>query len=335
MTTDLPKHAIQLLLSDAERDVVLPHAVATASATELYAAFFRACKSEIAAEICHRLTAHRDDITAAGHDAEHQDHAPSETALHPASRHIQDVSSDAARTLAHALKAEVAEATVAVEEADRVRSQIAHGHHEAQDLDQSLLEVLIAFQHQLGAARTRVHALHSQNRQILHELALEEELRKRAADTHAAVALKAIDLHFKDDFVDLIADLSEGIPHPVPGYDGRDQPVTASLPDGRPVVFFPRHLPVVGHDDYRPPPLPALGLPEVHHMSDVARRHFPRAAIVVVTNGRFSPTAQHYAQTHDIQFIGREGLERWATWCSPLHAVLGSCETHTNAETIQ
>ncbi|MFI6471269.1 restriction endonuclease [Streptomyces sp. NPDC050516] len=120
----------------------------------------------------------------------------------------------------------------------------------------------------------------------------------------------------------------------MPGYDGRDQPVTASLPDGRPVVFVPKHLPVVGHTDYRPPPLPALGLPEVRHLSDLARRHFPGAAIVVVTNGRFSPTAQRYAQAHDIQFIGREGLERWATWCSPLHAVLGSSETHTDADTI-
>ncbi|MFE3185737.1 hypothetical protein ACFXKR_33395 [Streptomyces violascens] len=335
MTTDLPKHAIQLLLSDAERDAVLPRAVATASATELHAAFFRACKWDMAAEIFHRLTAHLDNIAIARRDAEHQDHAPSGSALHPASRHIQDVSSDAARTLAHALKGEVAEATVAVEEAGRVRSQIARGHHEAQDPDPSLLEVLITFQHQRGAARTRVNALHSQNRQILHELALDEELRERAADTHAAVELEAIDLHLQDDFFDLIADLSEGVPHPVPGYDGQDQPVTASLSDGRPVVFFPKHLPVVGHADYRPPPLPALGLPEVHHLSDLARRHFPRAAIVVVTNGRFSAPAQRYAQTHGIQFIGREGLERWATWCSPLHAVLGSCETHADAETVQ
>ncbi|MFI1105905.1 hypothetical protein [Streptomyces melanogenes] len=335
MTTDLPKHAIQLLLSDAERDAVLPRAAAAAGATELQAAFFHASRWDMASEIFHRLAAHLDDIAIARDDAEQQDHAPSGSALHPASRHIQEVSSDAARTLAHALKFEVAEAAVTVEEADRVRSQIARGHHEARDPDPSLLEVLITFQHQLGAARTRVNALHSQNRQILHELALDKQLRKQAADTHKAVELEAIDLHLQDDFFDLIADLSEGIPHPVPGYDCRDQPVTASLPDGRPVVFLPKHLPVTGHADYRPPPLPALGLPEVHQLSDLARRHFPRAAIVVVTNGHFSPTAQRYAQTHDIQFIGREGLERWATWCSPLHAVLGSCETHTNAETAQ
>ncbi|MEV5950612.1 hypothetical protein [Streptomyces sp. NPDC051993] len=289
----------------------------------------------MAAEIFHRLTAHLNGITIARDDAERQDHAPSCSALHPASRHIQEVSSDAALTLAHALKEEVAEATVAVEEASRIRSQIVHGHRGTRDPDPSLLELLVTFQHQLGAARTRVNALHSQNRQILHELALEEQLRQRAPDTQASVALKDIDLYSPGNFVDLIVDLSEGAPHSVPGYGGRGQPITASLPDGRPVVFVPKHLPVNGHTRYRPPPLPALGLPEVHHLSDLARRHFPGAAIVVVTNGRFSPTAQRYAQSHDIQFIGREGLERWATWCAPLHAVLGSCETHTNTETVQ
>ncbi|GAA0629215.1 hypothetical protein [Streptomyces crystallinus] len=335
MTTDLPKHAIQLLLSDTERDAVLSRAVAAAGAAELHAAFFHASRWDMASEIFHRLTAHLDDITIARDDAEQRDHAPSGSAFHPASRHIQEVSRDAARTLAHALKGEVAEATVAVEEAGRVRSQIARGHHAAQEPEPSLLEVLISFQHQLGAARTRVNALQSQNRQILHELALDEQLRKRAANRHEGVALEAIDLQLREDFFDLIADLSEGAPHPVPGYDGRDQPVTASLPDGRPVVFFPRHLPVTGHADFRPPPLPALGLPEVHHLSGLARRHFPRAAVVVVANGRFSATAQRYAESHDMQFIGREGLERWATWCSPLQTVLGSCEAHTNTETVQ
>ncbi|MFE0177163.1 restriction endonuclease [Streptomyces sp. NPDC059002] len=343
MTTDLPKHAVQALLSDDERGTVLADAVAAASETELHSAFFHACAWDIAADIFHRLTAHLDDISIEKHDAEQRGRAQSGSALHPASRHIREGSAGAARTLAYALQGEVAEATVAVEEASRVRSRIARGHEDTLAPPLSLLgihppsplEALIAFHHQLGAARMRVNTLRAEDRRILHELAVEEELRRRAADARDGVALKAIDLYLKDDFWELIADLSEGVPHPVPGYDGRDQPVTASLSDGRPVVFFPQYLPVAGHADYRPPPLPALGLPEVHHLSGLAHHHFPETAVVVVTNGRFSPTAQRYAQSHDVQLLGREGLERWATWSSPLHTVLGSCEAHTDTEAVR
>ncbi|QIB42658.1 hypothetical protein [Streptomyces aureoverticillatus] len=280
MTTDLPKHAVQTLLSDDGRGAVLADAVAAASETERHSTFFQACAWDIASDTFQRLTVHLDDIAIERHDAEQRSLTRSGSVLLPASRHIHEVPVGAARTLAHALKEEVAEATVAVEEASRVRSRIACGHEDTLAPPTSLLgirppsplDVLMAFHHQLGAARLRLNALHTEERRALDELAVEEERRRRAADAHDGVTLEAIDLHIEDDFCDLIADLAEGVPHPVPGHDGRDQPVTASLPDGRPAVFFPQHLPVAGHADHRPPPLPALGLPEVRHLSDLAHR---------------------------------------------------------------
>ncbi|GGU18072.1 hypothetical protein [Streptomyces violascens] len=343
MTTDLPKQAIQALLSDAGRSAVLANAVPAASETDLHSAFLHACEWDIAADIFRRLTAHADDIAIEKDDAEQRGRAQSGSVLQPASWHINEVSAQAARTLVRALEEEIAEAAVAVAEASQVRARIARSHEAPPTVPTSLpdarppspLETLIAFHHQLRAARLRVHALRTANNRTLQELALEEDLRERAAGGRDGLALELIDLYLTDDFFDLIADLSEGVPHPVPGYDGRDRPVTASLPDGQPVVFFPKHLPVVGHANYTPPPLPALGLPEVEPLSALARRHFPGAAVVVVTNGRFSATAQRYAQTSDVQLLGREGLERWATWSSPLDTVLGSCEVHTNAELVR
>ncbi|MGW7074606.1 hypothetical protein [Streptomyces sp. NPDC054866] len=335
-------HDVQALLSDEGRATVLTRAVAAASESELHAAFLHACEWDIATGICDRLAAHCDDVTAVKHDAEQRVRTHSGSVLHPATRHIDEVAVDAARTLAHALQGEAAEAIAAVKEAAGVRSLIDRCGRESKfapavplpDVHRpSPLETLGAFQHQLHASNSRVDDLRAEDRRILHELALEEELRRQAADASEGFALKDIDLNFGDDFYDVVADLADGDPHPVSGYDGRDQPVTATLSDGRPAVLFTKHLPVVGHATYTTPPLPAIELPDVHQLSELGRHHFPGAAIIVVTNARFTRPAHRYARTNDVQLLGREGLERWATWSAPLYSVLGSCEAHADTET--
>ncbi|MFI7337213.1 hypothetical protein ACIBUY_04645 [Streptomyces sp. NPDC050085] len=342
MTTGLPTHSLRDLLSEDSRGAALARAAAAAGENERYAAFFHACTWDIAAEIFDRMTAHRDDIATAQDDAEQHGGSRPSSPLHPASRHIDTVSAAAAQALVQALNEELAEATSAVDEATRVRSRIA-GHGDqgvppppASGLGihrLSPLEAFGAFHHQLDAARRRVHALRSENIRVLQELVLEEDLRRQAAADRNAITLKDIDLYCKDDFHDVIADLADGTPHPAPSYSGQQLPVTAALPDGRPVVFLTKHLPVYGHGSFTPPPLPALGLPDVLEMADAARHQFPGASMVAVTNGRFSPTAQRYAQSSDVRLLGREGLERWATWSCPLPTVLGSCEAHTATET--
>jgi hypothetical protein len=306
-----------------------------------HAAFFHAWTWDIATDICGRLTSHRDDIATVKQEAEKRVRTQSGSLLQPASRHIDEIAVDAARTLVHALQGEAAEAIIALEEATRVRSRIAD-HETALDLTAPLLgaqrppplETLIAFHHQLGEARTRVIDLAAEDRRILHELALQMELRNQAAAVRDTVMLKDIDLFFKNDFFDVVAELVEGSTPPVPGCDARDQPVTATLSDGKPVVLFTKHLPVRAHDAYTALPLPAVELADVHRLCELGRRHFPGCVIVVVTNARFAHPAQRYALTHDVQLLGREGLERWATWSAPLQTVLGSCEAHTVTEKV-
>jgi hypothetical protein len=341
VTTELPTHAVQALLSEGSRASVLTRAVAAASEGMQHAAFFHAWTWDIATEICGQLTAHRDDIANVKHDAEQRVRTRSGSLLQPASRHIDEIAVDAARTLVHALQGEEAEAAIALEEATRVRSRIAD-HEDTLDLTaphlgaqrSSPLETLVAFHHQIGEARMRVSDIVAEDRRVLHELALETELRNQAAAVRETVALKDIDLSFENDFFDVVAELAEGSTPPVPGCDGRDQPVTATLSDGKPVVLFTKHLPVSGHDTCTAPSLPAVELTDVRHLCELGRRHFPGAVIVVVTNARFAHPAQRYALNHDGQLLGREGLERWATWSAPLQTVLGSCEAHTVTEKV-
>ncbi|MFE3826145.1 hypothetical protein [Streptomyces sp. NPDC059092] len=177
MTSKLPMHAVQALLSDDGRATVLARAVAAASESELHTAFLRACEWDIAAGIRDRLTAHRDDITAMKHDAEQRVRTHSGSVPHRAARHINKVAVDAARTLAHALQGEVAEAIAAVQEAARVRSLVARCGQETTltpsaslpDVHRpSPLETLSALHHQLRAASSRVNALRAEYRRILH-----------------------------------------------------------------------------------------------------------------------------------------------------------------------
>lgn len=296
---------------------LLDQALASAGPDDLLAAFTQAAEAELTTRIGRQLHAHREvterELREARRRADHR------ASAYDAS-HVHALCAEAAESLVTALTSEEEEARQAAEECDAV---LAEMHR---DLDAtrscSLSESVLPLSRHLGAARERLDDLLALDREVLHELALQEASR-RQANTADGITLSRLDRLLHDDLGEWIEELTDGSMEPMVQGGIRSTPVLTSLPDGKSLVIQPEQV-SVPHSFFNLFPVPTVGLPRVQQLSRTAGDRFPGALIAVASNGRFSRPARRHAREHRILLIDRDDLRRWMEWGTPLSEILGS-----------
>ncbi|MFE6153637.1 restriction endonuclease [Streptomyces sp. NPDC057889] len=231
----------------------------------------------------------------------------------------------AASALLVELEAEVREAAVAHDEcADvlfRLTSRLGQALGKQTAVSDAagtpLLETLVPLREQLADATARLEALMLQDREKLHDLAVQEDFRRRSAGSSSSVPLSDIDTTSPSRFVDLVERLlqRDGFETARPDSPGSATFVSATCPKGHVLLISAHHVdgPTQG---WRPDPPADVGAPTLHATrlaaGDRARD------LVVVTNGGFSRPARRYAAAHGMVRLSRKGLQRWAEWEEPL-----------------
>lgn len=305
--------------------VRLERAVASAGRDDLLAAFTQAAEAELATEIGRQLHAYREaverELGEAGRRARHRD-SPYGDASHVNVRCVE-----AAERLVAGLTPEAEEARQAADECDAVLAEMRRDRDTSRSW--SLLESLLPLSRYHGAARDRLHDVLTRDRDVLHELALQEAGRRRAKrkskEEQDGITLFRLDRLLHDDLGEWIEELTGGSMEPMVDRGTRSTPVLTSLPDGRSLAIQSEQIAV--RDSYfNVFPVPTVGLPRVQQLGRTARVRFPDALIAVASNGRFSLPARRYAREHRILLIDRDDLRRWMEWGTPLFEIIGSCE---------
>ncbi|WP_432095693.1 restriction endonuclease [Streptomyces sp. bgisy100] len=179
-----------------------------------------------------------------------------------------------------------------------------------------LLDTLVPLREQLADATARLEALLLQDREELHDLAVQESFRRTSAGSSSSLALSDIDSTSPSHFVDLVERLlqRDGFETARPDFPGSATFVSATCPEGHALLFSAHR--VDGPRGWRPEPPADVSAPTLHATrlaaGDRARN------LVVVTNGGFSDPARRYAAKHGMKKLRRNGLQRWAEWEEPL-----------------
>lgn len=183
-----------------------------------------------------------------------------------------------------------------------------------------LLDALAPLRQQLVAATERMRALVAQDREELHDLAVQEDHRRQSASGSSSVSLHDIDSMSASKFIDLVEKLlqRDGFQTARIDWAGAELLISATCPRGHSFLVSPHR--VRGPHGWKPEPAEDVSTPSLHAVRLVAEHREPDV-FVVVTNGGFSAPARRYAKEHDMCLLSRRGLRRWAEWEEPMECV--------------
>lgn len=235
---------------------------------------------------------------------------------------------DASSALLAELQSEIAEARQAHRECTQVAYQLSSRLGQplakrvpvADSAGVLLLDTLAPLRDQLTAATKRLAALVAQDRDELHDLALQENYRRQCAGSSSSVPMNGIDSMSPSEFISLVETLlqRDGFQTALPGGTGAEFLVSATCPRGHTFLFNGHH--VRGPHGWKPEPAVQISAPSLHSLHLLAEGR-TYDGFVVVTNGGFSEPARRYANEHDMCLLNRRGLRRWAEWEEPMECV--------------
>lgn len=186
-----------------------------------------------------------------------------------------------------------------------------------------LLDTLAPLREQLLEATARLKALMAQNREEMHDLAVQEGYRRQSASSSSSVPMDNIDSMSPSEFTDLVETLlqRDGFQVARPSGAGAELQISATCPRGHTLLFSTHR--VRGPQGWKPEPAAHVSTPSLHTARLVAERQEPDV-LAVVTNGNFSEPARRYANEYDMYLMERHSLQRWAEWEEPMEC----CEDH-------
>lgn len=180
-----------------------------------------------------------------------------------------------------------------------------------------LLDTLGPLRKQLDAARSRLAVLITEDREVLHELALRESYRRQSLTDESPVSLTDIDSMKPSVFVELAEAMlqRDGFQTARPVGAGSAAVVSATCPRGHALLLSTHRV----QRPYGQTPEPAamVGTPALYTVRAITER-LKVDLVVVVTNGHFSEPARRYGDENDMWLLARRDLQWWAEWREPL-----------------
>ncbi|MGC4986662.1 restriction endonuclease [Streptomyces sp. DT193] len=304
--------------------------IGKATRDDMLRTFLWVSECQIAQEIC---TAWEELITSLDNESRDADCRRAATERPPSWRadSRDEIAKDchqASSALLAELRSEIPEARQAHRECTQVLYQLSSRLGQAvtnpvpvtDSAGTPLLDTLTPLRDQLAAATERLKSLVAQDREKLHDLAVQESYRRQSTGSNSSVPLKDIDAMPPSEFIGLVETLlqRDGFRTARPDGASEEFHVLAVCPQGHTFVFNSHR--VRGPQGWKPEPAAQITTPSLHAARLVAERRKPDV-FVVITNGGFSEPARRYADEHAMCLVDRRSLQRWAEWEEPMECV--------------
>ncbi|MFJ9777149.1 restriction endonuclease [Kitasatospora sp. NPDC101157] len=227
---------------------------------------------------------------------------------------------DAAGALHEQIASELEEADEAVAECEQALFELTRwlglsldDRQAAQRSRGFVLDELAPLDDQLQQARERLAQLLADDREKLHELALQDRYQRQHAATNAKNSLADIDRMAPEVFAQLVQDLleAEGCTA-LDTWTEETSTIVMRTAGGHTVAFSAHHLAEPAFGSKRNLPLAALR--RARH----AAAQGGAEAVVIAVNGHLTLPAYRYAEANPVILLERGDLEAWAVWGRPL-----------------
>ncbi|MGW6557600.1 restriction endonuclease [Streptomyces hydrogenans] len=201
---------------------------------------------------------------------------------------------------------------------DTTRSDLTARYRDATDEPAGKIEPLGPIRSSMDRTWETVRTALRKHQNLMHDLALREEVMDRFLKSEASVPMEQIHHMTPPVFEQTVAALAERDGYQLLRSGGGARDLGADV-----IAVTQEGLRVVMQCKHRQGGRGKVGSPDIQTLNGTARPEHQADVVVAVTNGTFTKPASDFARNHDIHLLDETKLKRWGTWGEPLLAVLG------------